>query len=60
MAFTSVAKQETETFTRDLAAAKELLPKGLEMLTSGQASELAAAISLCRVIVNLDEMITRE
>ena len=55
-----IARQETETFTKDLAAAKELLPKGLESLTDSQATELAAAISLCRVILNLDEMITRE
>ncbi|MCE9525979.1 MAG: DUF1553 domain-containing protein [Planctomycetales bacterium] len=55
-----LARHELETFTKDLAAAKELLPKGLELLTSTQASELAAAISLCRVILNLDEMITRE
>ena len=59
-ALAQLAKQETETFTTDPAAAKELLPKGLETLTSTQASELATAISLCRVILNLDEMITRE
>lgn len=59
-ALAQLAKQETETFITDPAAAKELLPKGLEMLTSTQASELATAISLCRVILNLDEMITRE
>ncbi|MGI8980901.1 MAG: PSD1 and planctomycete cytochrome C domain-containing protein [Pirellulaceae bacterium] len=55
-----LARQETETFTKDIAAAKELLPKGLESLSDSQATELAAAISLCRVILNLDEMITRE
>ena len=55
-----IARQESETFTKDPAAAKELLPKGLESLPDAQAAELATAISLCRVILNLDEMITRE
>jgi mono/diheme cytochrome c family protein len=59
-ALAQLAKQETETFAKDQAAAKELLPKGCESLTSAQVSELAAAISLCRVILNLDETISRE
>jgi mono/diheme cytochrome c family protein len=59
-ALAQIARQETDAFSNDPTAAKELLPKGLETLTSAQVADLAAAISLCRVILNLDEMITRE
>jgi hypothetical protein len=50
---------QREQFAADPSAAAKLLKIGQTPPSSGNALELAAWTSLCRVLLNLQEVITR-
>lgn len=56
----ALARSELEVYAKDLEGATELLPASAAGADAPRRMELAAWISLCRVLLNLDETITRE